>query len=367
MIIRKAELQLENPQIGNSVEGFTLMHKLIRMIPPLTIAILAFGFFSIDFDEQSGISENVHNEIMGGEIKNAGKFNILSSGDLSTSIKDTVYTDKECWLELRINEQMLYQHWRNGKVEKYPISSGNKYGDAEALESRPGLFAIFLKEEHHQSTQFNSANMYHFMPFNQGIGFHSIDGTGYYANLGVRPSSHGCIRMKHADAEKIFKECPVGTLVIGTKGYSARVVSFAPEGFKNEREYTKEEYKRMLALNLYNLLEGKYYVEDRYRFIVDPKVIPVSGVYNSYDVKLPDKQLVPRSYISFSEPLDIASVKSNQDILPEINSEELVKLIGFEESSAEANDRNTVTSTDDLVKKYFNNPIGVLPYFGPKK
>ena len=23
--------------------------------------------------------------------------------------------------------------------------------------------------------------------------------------------------------------------------------------------------------------------------------------------------------------------------------------------------------TDEMVKKYFNNPIGVLPYFGPKK
>ena len=101
------------------------------------------------------------------------------------------------------------------------------------------------------------------MPFNQGIGFHSIDGTGYYAHLGVRPSSHGCIRMKHDDAETLFRDSPMGTLVLATNGYSARTIAFAPENFENPREYTKDEYKAMLALNLYNLLNGKYYTEER--------------------------------------------------------------------------------------------------------
>ena len=33
------------------------------------------------------------------------------------NIKDTVYTDKETWFELKIDQQMLYQHWRDGHVE----------------------------------------------------------------------------------------------------------------------------------------------------------------------------------------------------------------------------------------------------------
>ncbi|MGV8017514.1 MAG: L,D-transpeptidase [Ignavibacteria bacterium] len=133
----------------------------------------------------------------------SSKINILSEADVSIGLKDTVYTDKDCWLELRIDQQMLYQHWRNGKIERYPISSGNKYLD-RSVESRPGLFAIFHKEEHHESSQYNNADMYYFMPFNQGIGFHSLNGTGYYGNLGVRPSSHGCIRMRHDDVKKVF-------------------------------------------------------------------------------------------------------------------------------------------------------------------
>src|SRR6187399_987186 len=128
---------------------------------PLLIALLVLiGFWDGSF-LRSGISKGKiisHTETKGGEIKNGGKFNILSEEDMSSGIKDTVYTDKDCWLELRIDQQWLYQHWRDGRVEKYPVSSGNnKGGDPEALESRPGLFAIFVKEEHHISTQFSAA------------------------------------------------------------------------------------------------------------------------------------------------------------------------------------------------------------------
>jgi lipoprotein-anchoring transpeptidase ErfK/SrfK len=339
-------------------------------IPVLVVILAATGFVEEIITSPVKEKNEKYYESKGGEIKNAGKFNILSSEDLSGNIKDTVYTDKETWLELKIDQQMLYQHWRDGHVEKYPISSGNnKGGDPEALESRPGLFAIFHKEEHHQSSQFNSANMYHFMPFNQGIGFHSIDGTGYYANLGVRPSSHGCIRMKHADAEKLFGETPLGTLVLATKGYSARAIAFAPEGFENERTYEKDEYKRMLAGNLYNILNGKYYVEEREKFVVDPKVIPVSGVYISYDNKIPAKQIIPRNYVAFYEKKDKIEINPGKEILKENTADEFVSLVNYEVTDSIKKDKSVlkINSTDDLVKQYFNNPIGVLPYFGPKK
>lgn len=52
-------------------------------------------------------------------IHNAGKFNILSENDLIPGIRDTVYTDLDCWLELKVNKTDPYQHWRNGKTETY--------------------------------------------------------------------------------------------------------------------------------------------------------------------------------------------------------------------------------------------------------
>lgn len=295
--------------------------------------------------------------------------NILSNSDLASNLIDTVYTDKDCWLELRIDRQMLYQHWRNGQTEKYPVSSGNKYLD-KGVESRPGLFAIFFKEAHHQSTQFNNADMYHFMPFNQGIGFHSLDGNGYYGTLGVAPSSHGCIRMRRNDAEKLFKDCPLGTLVLAHRGSTLRTVGFAPEGYKNPEEYTKDNYKLMLSKNLYNILEGNYYVNERYFFVVDPNAIPKTGVYIAYDGKLPEHQKMPLNSFKIyyyadrlrSEmilPLTVASSDSN--LVSEIFSDLI------DDSESADGHLNENLTDKDLIKEYFNNPIGILPYYGPDK
>jgi len=341
--------------------------KIYSVVLPAAILFLSVTGFIVNKGKNSAfVKTDLVTESGGLKIFNAGNVNILSPADLSSGLKDTVYTDKDCWLELRIDKQMLYQHWRNGTVNSYPVSTGNnKGGDPEALESRPGLFAIFLKVEHHQSSQFNAANMYNFMPFNQGIGFHSIDGTGYYAHLGVRPSSHGCIRMKHEDAKKLFKECPLGTLVLASRGYSARTVSFAPEGFVNEKDYSKEDFKYMLAENLYNIVNGKYYMKERKMFVVNPKVIPVSGVYTSYDVKIPSKQIIPRTHLTIYEIKDNLKIIDNNEILlnedSEIIEDEIVEVASGNVNNSE------VDSSSDLIKKYFNNPIGVLPYFGPKK
>jgi hypothetical protein len=313
-----------------------------------------------------------------GDVKNMksqSKFNILSQEDLSKGIKDTVYTTLDCWLELRINQQMLYQHFRNGKVVSYQISSGNKYL-ARSVESRPGLFAIFVKEAHHESSQYNNADMYHFMPFNQGIGFHSLNGTGYYGNLGKAPSSHGCIRMRHEDALKLFNDCPIGTLVLAHKGHSSRYVGFAPEGYKNEQEYSKEDFKTLLAANLYNILEGKYYVNERKYFVINPEIIPRSGVYIAYDKQIPQKQQLPKGTYKFA----LRSDKLNYEKLNyhfEINVKKGLETESGNEIMVSDNDKsgnsnssnidiNLPLPKDELVKKFFNNPIGVLPYFPPE-
>jgi len=296
--------------------------------------------------------------------------NILSETDLSMGIKDTVYTDKDTWLELRIDQQMLYQHWRDGRVVSYPISSGNKFLD-RSIESRPGLFAIFVKEERHESSQYNNAEMYHFMPFNQGIGFHSLNGTGYYGNLGVRPSSHGCIRMRHADVKKLFGETPLGTIVLAHRGYTARTVGFAPKDFENKEEYSKDEFKKMLAENLANVLSGDYYMRDRKFFVIDPKVIPTSGIYISYDRKIPEKQKMNKSTYLFLNNTDWLSMRERHiHINPEDKNEDLNNLIAalfIDEKDIKKDNSPDYFSDAELVKKYFHNPIGILPYFPPKK
>lgn len=300
-------------------------------------------------------------------IKN---INILTESDISSGIKDTIYTDKECWLELRIDQQMLYQHWRDGKIISYPISSGNKFL-SRSVESRPGLFAIFHKNEHHQSSQYNNADMYHFMPFNQGIGFHSLNGTGYYSNLGARPSSHGCIRMRHEDAKKLFKDCPLGTIVIAHRGYTARTIGFAPEGYEQNGEISNDEMKYYIAENLQNVLDGNYFLKEKKFFVINPKIIPVSGIYISYDKKIPEIQKVPKSTYYFLTIKDRLSKHKQYDILDSIRSSELLSLdtniIENTYISESINNEELNLTEKEVIKKYFHNPIGILPYFPPEQ
>lgn len=339
------------------------------VIPLLFIAFLLLSFTNNSFlkDDNKTVPEIFVETESPDNIKNIGKVNILSDKDLSQGLKDTVYTNLDCWLELRPNEQMLYQHWRDGKTVKYPITSGNKFL-SKGVEARPGIFAIFYKNPMHKSVQFNDAALYHFMTFNQGIGFHSLAGTGYYQFLGVRPVSHGCIRMRHEDAKKLFSDCPMGTLVLVHRGYTSRTVGFAPKDFKNEKEYTKEEYKLMLAENLLNVLEGKYYKQERHYFVVDPKIIPVSGIYISYDRKIPEKQKLPKNTLRITFRTDRVSV--NTDALEIMDSAQAYNEFALNKFfvnlyEVKTDNKDLISSTEDLVKKYFHNPIGILPYFPP--
>ena len=344
--------------------------KFVIFIPLILVCFLVASF-ALQANDQSS---EIHNpkvegfvEFFGNNIKklnSSNKVNILSESDVSVGLKDTVYTDKDCWLELRIDQQMLYQHWRNGKVEKYAISSGNKYQD-RAIESRPGLFAIFSKEEHHESSQYNNAEMFWFMPFNQGIGFHSLNGTGYYSSLGVRPVSHGCIRMRHEDVKKIFRECPLGTLVLANRGYTARIVGFAPEGYVNKDSLSKDEEKYLLASNLYNVLEGNYFVADRKFFVVNPKTIPVSGIYMGYDAKLPEKQKTKKSVYYFTNANDVTDSYKKLEILDSVKSAEFLVDFNYNTEEIKDNSSHRDLSSAEIIKKYFSNPIGVLPYFPP--
>jgi len=348
---------------------------LIYGLPSLLIIFILAGFFSGDViaEEKDYLKESFITESKMSSRILQGKFNILSEENLAQGLMDTVYTDKENWLELKIHEQMVYVHWRNGKTDKYPVSSGNKFLD-KGLETRPGLFAIFVKEEHHESSQFDNADMYHFMPFNQGIGFHSINGTGYYQHLGVRPSSHGCIRMKHDDVKKMFGQVELGTIVLAHKGAFARTVAFAPKDYDvDQQNFSPQEYKTMLAENLYNILNGKYYVNDRKYFVVDPKIIPKSGVYIGYDREIPKKQEIPRPEFVINYPED----KLNENLAAASNKEVAMVMPSKDNESEEtefvSNDNSnkkkdiTISSSDELVKKYFSNPIGVLPYYPPTK
>lgn len=340
-------------------------------LPAIFSIYLVLGYFANSINIPNG-----HNVDLFSESGDFNSIRFISSKDLNSVVKDTVYTDKDSWVEIIIPEQMAYLHKRDGTTLKYPVSTGvGNFG--VSVESRPGLFAIFYRNAHHKSSQFDNADMYHFMAFNQGIGFHSINGTGYYVHLGVRPSSKGCIRLKHDHARDLFNATEMGTLVLAHSRNNKRTVAFAPEGFNNPRELSKEEYRILLARNLQNVLEGNYFVSNREYFVLDTKVLPISGAYIGYDKKFPEKHNSPRVNYTYTVLRDKLRTYTNNEIelenIFEVEDENLIEgdllQVSIEETKDVNPNKYIYTSAEDemVVKKYFNNPIGVLPYFGPNR
>ena len=341
----------------------------ISFIMPLFLCVLMFAGFIQEPDAGQKIKLTQH-ETESSELDNkAPKINfsaLLAAEEFSKNLRDTVYTNDDMWLELRIDQQVLYVHYRNGNTKSYNVSTGNKFL-SKGIESRPGLFAIFLKEEVHLSSQFNSARMNYYMPYNMGIGFHGLPGSGYYGFLGKQPSSHGCIRMRNEDVRVLFKETKVGTLVLAHRGYTNRVIAFAPEGFKNDADYSKDDYLNMLAYNLGSIMEGKYFVNPPKRFILDGTILPKSGVNIVSNEKIPEKQILPFSVARINMPSDLLD-DSRFKISSNINSSEnLTEKFGVTESDTVKGGNLQIAVGPEMIKKYVYNPVGILPYFAPNK
>jgi len=89
-------------------------------------------------------------------------------------------------------------------------------------------------------------------------------------------------------------------------------------------------------------------------------------------MKLPEKQNAPSHVFAFkqisdrtAEPIVDFNIVDFQTAESEFNLAELLK---NEEVSNKTNkNEKVITSTDALIKKYYHNAIGFLPYFGPKK
>jgi hypothetical protein len=336
----------------------------IMIFPFLLAALLLLGFTQLKSDDKNlSRFDKTNSSLNNGKSPRINFTALLAQDEFSSGLRDTVYTDNDKYLELRIDEQTVYVHYRDGQIKSYPVSTGNKFLN-KGIESRPGIFAIFLKEELHLSSQFDDAKMFYYMPFNMGIGFHSLAGTGYYGNLGVRPSSHGCIRMRAEDVKKLFKECPIGTLVLVHRGKTARVITFAPDGFKNEREYSKEDYMNLLAFNLNSIYEGKYFIDPPKRFIIDPFIIPRIGYNIGSTDDIPSKQQIPL-VVNMIEMKNDMFESRNGDVAPiETLDSTIAQEFGLDSGTSSTSD---IEVSPELVKKLVYNPIGILPYFPPNK
>jgi len=112
------------------------------------------------------------------------------------------------------------------------VSTGKK-----GSRTPTGEFVITDKHKEHTSNLYDSSMPYFQRFSDSAIGFHAGRCPGY-------PASHGCVRMPHSAAKKLFKLTPVGTRVV-------MLVLCLPEPFSKLRIAASDRYHPCRELTLF--------------------------------------------------------------------------------------------------------------------
>ena len=158
---------------------------LMRFLPALALlGICTLSPEAVSFAAQSPVAE--------GEALAPGGYRWLEDGPFSGPL----------YLIISIERQMVHVYNGDRLVGMASVSTG-----ARGHHTPTGEFAILQKREWHRSNLYSNAPM----PFMQrltwdGIALHAGHNPGY-------PASHGCIRLPHAFARKLFALTRLGTLV----------------------------------------------------------------------------------------------------------------------------------------------------------
>ena len=102
-----------------------------------------------------------------------------------------------------LGEQRVTIYDAEGRILRAPVSTGQT-----GYETPAGIYSVIQKEAEHYSNLYDDASM----PFMQRITW-----SGIALHAGVlpgHPASHGCIRMPHAFAERLFDLTSMGMRVI---------------------------------------------------------------------------------------------------------------------------------------------------------
>ena len=105
---------------------------------------------------------------------------------------------------IRINLAIQHGFYMDGTAEllNFSVCSGKK-----STPPPQGHYHNIEKEKEHKSNLHNNASMPFFLRLTlDGVGLHQGPLMGY-------PSSHGCIRVSSTTAQRLFKECKIGTPV----------------------------------------------------------------------------------------------------------------------------------------------------------
>jgi hypothetical protein len=211
-------------------------------------------------------------------------------------LKDTLFTLSDYFVEVNLSTQMAYLHSRYDSVKSFGISSGTAR-IKDGIETNEGIYAIQFKVEKWHSIQFDSTLMLDFITFNWGIGFHALAGNSYYKYLGVKKSSHGCVRVSREMGRELYRKLKYGTPVILHKGNPAVFIGFADKS-DTDLVYTEySELKNLLTRRINNLYKGEYFLSPNEKLIIDNKNVTHAGLPVGDGRKIRRRQLLKPDYL----------------------------------------------------------------------
>lgn len=140
-------------------------------------------------------------------------------------VRDTLFTTDSLYLDVDLERQVVSVVRRSGERRTFLISSGTPY-ISDGMATPAGIYTVQNMVPMAVSRQFNDARLHNWIGVYGGVGFHGLDGSGYYGYLGNRPSSHGCIRMARDEIKEMYDMIHVGAPILVQGGETARVIAF---------------------------------------------------------------------------------------------------------------------------------------------
>ena len=247
----------------------------------LLILILTANLFAID--DKKNQSSNVNEE--------KAKYKINC-----TELKDTLFTTLDYFIEVNLSTQIAYLHSRFDSTKTFGVSTGTKKLK-DGIETKEGVFAIQFKVERWRSVQFDSTLMLHFMTFNWGVGFHGLAGTSYYKYLGVKPSSHGCVRVSKEDGKDIYSKVKYGTPVIVHNGNPAVYIGFAEPNDPDLKYLEYSDLKNLIADRIEKLYKGNYLLKPNAKLLIDNINVTHAGLPIGDGNKIEKRQILKPDYL----------------------------------------------------------------------
>jgi len=247
------------------------------------VLLIILMYVSIFADDKKNTSSTTDDEIKNYKIN-------------YSSLKDTLFTTGDYFIEVNLETQMAYLYSRFDSIKTFGVSTGTARVK-DGIETKEGVFAIQFKVERWHSVQFDSTLMLHFMTFNWGVGFHALAGKSYYKYLGVKRSSHGCVRVGKEDAKDIYNKVKYGTPVIVHKGNPAVFIGFAEPNDPDLQYLEYPDLKNAVSSRLEKLYKGEYLLRPNAKLLIDNKNVTHAGLPIGDGTKIEKRQILKPDYL----------------------------------------------------------------------